>query len=95
MPKIKFLNDGKWVDDQSKPVFEVKAGDVLDVSHRLAGFAVEGGAAEYHIESKGVDAVGPESKDDEAGPAKKAEGEPEAKKRRGRPPKDKADSTTE
>jgi uncharacterized protein (DUF3084 family) len=42
---IRFLEDGKWSDHPSQPVFDVKAGDEKQVSARLAKLAIDAGKA--------------------------------------------------
>ncbi len=45
--KIKWLEAGKWMDEPSKPIFEVQAGDEMEVSARLAKIATDAGRAEF------------------------------------------------
>jgi hypothetical protein len=45
--KIKFLEPGKWMDEPSKPIFEVAAGEEREVSARLAKIATDAGRAEF------------------------------------------------
>ena len=63
--KIKFLEPGKWMDEPSKPIFEVEAGQEMEVSARLAKIATDAGRAEF-VRAK------PEP-DQNTGPVAKAE----------------------
>jgi len=69
--KIKFLEDGEWMDEPSKPIFNVKKGEEKEVSARLANLAIEGGKAEF-VKPKIVKKAGPKKKA-ETGPTAKAE----------------------
>ena len=42
---VRFLNDGKWSDHPSEPIFDVKEGQTLAVSPNLAATAIEAGKA--------------------------------------------------
>lgn len=75
--KIKFLEDGKWGDHPGDPIFEVEAGDEMEVSARLANIAVESGKARFvRIKHKVEEdkETGPIEKDETTGAKKKAEG---------------------
>lgn len=78
--KIKFLQDGRWGDHPSQPLFEVKAGDERDVSPLLANFAVDSGKAEFVREKR---KPGPKVKP-ETGPIPKAESDLTNKKKKGK-----------
>ena len=39
--KIKFLEDGSWMDEPGKPIFEVKAGEIVPVTALLAKTATD------------------------------------------------------
>ena len=80
--KVKFLVDGKWMDEPRDPPFDVKAGDEREVSAQLANFAIEAGKAEFvkpkplpkpKAEKSEAKKTGP-TKKAETGPEKKAEG---------------------
>ena len=45
--KVKFLVDGDWMDEPSKPIFSVVAGEEREVSASLANVAIEAGKAEF------------------------------------------------
>jgi len=79
--KVKFLVDGKWMDEPRDPPFDVKAGDEREVSAQLANFAIEAGKAEF-VKPKQKPGPKPKAEKSEAkkpGPKKKSESGPEAK----------------
>jgi hypothetical protein len=67
--KIKFLEPGRWMDEPSKPIFEVAAGEEREVSARLAKIATDAGRAEF-VRAKPEPEPEPEP---ETGPVPKAE----------------------
>lgn len=75
--KIKFLVAGMWMDQPSQPVFNVEAGEEMEVSARLAKDATDAGKAEFVTAApKPQPKVEPEV---EAGPTPKAETGPTPK----------------
>jgi len=79
--KVKFLVDGKWMDEPRDPSFDVKAGDEREVSAQLANFAIEAGKAEFvkPKQKPGPKAKAEKSATKKTGPTKKAETGPEKK----------------
>ena len=74
MPKIRFLEAGRWCDTPAKPVFDVAQGDVVDVSFDTADYAVSSGKAEYVKDEAKQPAKEPTAKrKGKAGPIAKAE----------------------
>ena len=69
--KIKFNEAGKWADETSQPVFEVKAGDEKFVTPATAQFAVSAGKASGEFVAH------------VAGPIPKAEGKKKEGKKKG------------
>ncbi len=56
MPFIKFSEDGKWLDEFSKPIIKVQKGKTYEVSTRCATIAVKSGKGELiHTEPKKVE----------------------------------------
>lgn len=45
--KIKFLEPGRWMDEPNKPVFDVTAGQEMEVTARLANIATKANKAEF------------------------------------------------
>lgn len=41
--EVEFVEDGEWMDEANKPIFKVKAGQVLEVSARLARILADSG----------------------------------------------------
>ena len=41
--EVEFVEDGEWMDEANKPIFKVKAGEVLEVSARLARILADSG----------------------------------------------------
>ncbi len=79
--KVKFLEDGEWMDEPSKPIFSVEAGDEREVSARLANIAIDAGKAEF-VKPKQKPGPKPKAEKSEAkktGPREKAETGPEDK----------------
>ncbi len=74
--RIRFLEEGKWMDEPSKPLFDVKAGDEREVGARLARIATDSGKAEFVVAKQPEVEAGPVAKADDAGPVAKAEGKP-------------------
>lgn len=81
--KVKFLEDGAWMDEPSRPIFDVKAGEIKEVSSGLANVAIAAGKAEFFKpveEAKPVEEPKKEEKPrtrfsrKKAGPIAKAEG---------------------
>lgn len=70
--KIKFLVAGEWMDEPSKPIFAVEAGDEREVSARLANIAVEAGKAEF-VRPKQKPGPKPKAEGSKPGPKPKAE----------------------
>ena len=73
--KIKFLEAGKWGDEPSKPIFEVKAGEEKMVTADFATRAVNAGRAVFvgkAEEASEKNKTGPKKKS-ETGPVAKAE----------------------
>ena len=45
--EVRFLEDGQWGDEPGKPVFSVKANEVVEVTARLAKIATDAGKAVF------------------------------------------------
>lgn len=70
--KIKFLEDGKWGDHPSDPIFDVVAGEERYVSFNLAKTATDAGKAEFVRAKK---KPGPKAKGEGGKTGPKAKGE--------------------
>lgn len=70
MPKVRFLEPGRWSDNPAQPVFEVGKGDEVDVSFDTAEYAVSSGKAEY---VKPAIKEAPAKRKSKTGPIEKAE----------------------
>lgn len=52
MPKIRFYQRGKYMDDVRKPTLEVQADEEVEVTDRLASIVVDAGKGEYVLDKK-------------------------------------------
>jgi hypothetical protein len=73
--RIKFLEPGKWMDEQHKPIFEVAAGEEKEVSARLAKIATEAGRATFVLPEP---EPGPVAKAEHKGPGPRPKAERKA-----------------